>query len=213
MDSLYDLTAELLNISAKCPDKAAQIRSSGYHIANIIDGIGEMSTYEDRLSSMLGRLTEEGCDEKDILVLGENSLPPGTDADAAQDGANFTEVPGDGEDNDFDAISDEPRYTHPGMNVVFIIGDWGNLKDDVFELVIGMNDKVARTNKADRVEIPRKMDPGTYTATATVISAPDNAGTMYFLVYENGGRIAPPVKGTWPEGASVSVTFTVTGSN
>jgi hypothetical protein len=56
------------------------------------------------------------------------------------------------------------------------------------------------------------MPKGIYTATVTIVVAPDNVGTFTLVVLENGKQIASASGGP-PTGSSVALNFTVSGNN
>ncbi|MFO7914916.1 MAG: hypothetical protein R6U43_04400 [Candidatus Krumholzibacteriales bacterium] len=91
-------------------------------------------------------------------------------------------------------------------------GPAGNLKDDVFDLSVSGYGRLGSTPAGGLRKFGLNIAPGSYTATVTVVSAPDNVGTFTLLILENGTTVGSlACSDSCPEGSSSSVTFTVTG--
>lgn len=139
---------------------------------------------------------------------GEQLARNGADPNVIQDGGFGTEIEGGGVDNDGDGLQDEEVIS--GCNIILVLYDSGNLKDDIFDLsVSGLGTTPAgglRTYGAN-------LSPGTYTVSITVILAPDDCGTYTLIVREGSKTLASASSGMScpPQGSSISVSFTVTG--
>jgi len=211
-----DLATEILASSVFCPEEASEAAAAGYSSKGLIAAIADMgyqrSSAESRLASMRGRLNEYGCDEDEIERNGERYTQDDMDPDLLQDGGTMTEVPGDGVDNDSNGLQDENVDALSGYNITCVLYDSGNLKDDVFDLSISGYGRLGSTPAGGLRKFGLNITPGSYTATVTVVSAPDNVGTFTLLILENGITVGSLVcTDSCPEGSSLSVTFTVTG--
>ena len=120
------------------------------------------------------------------------------------------EIPGDGVDNDADGQQDENVEALAGYVITCVLFDSGPAKDDSFNLSISGYGNLGTTPVGGLRSYGLDLSPGTYTATITVILAPDNIGTYTLVILENGEEIAS-ASGSPGEGAVASVPFTVTG--
>ncbi|MBD3179780.1 MAG: hypothetical protein GF417_09325 [Candidatus Latescibacteria bacterium] len=219
VEQAADLATEILASSVFCPDEASEAAASGYSTKGLISVIADMgyqrSQARSRLASMKGRLNEYGCDEEEVERNGERYTQDELDPDLLQDGGSMIEVPGDGVDNDANGLQDENIDALSGYNITCVLYDSGNLKDDVFDLSVSGFGRLGSTPAGGLRKFGLNIAPGTYTATVTIVSAPDNVGTFTLLILENGSTVGSLVCGglgdSCPQGASMSVSFTVTG--
>ncbi len=219
VDQAADLSTEILASAAFCPEEASGAAESGYSTKALISAIADLghkrSRAESRLASMQGRLDEYGCDQDEIEQNGERYTQDEMDPDMMQDGGSMTEVPGDGVDNDSNGLQDENIDALAGYNITMVLFDSGNLKDDVFDLSVSGFGRLGSTPAGGLRKFGLNMAAGTYTATVHIVVAPDNIGTFTLLVMENGRTIGSLACGSMgdscPRGASMSVSFTVTG--
>ena len=127
-----------------------------------------------------------------------------------QEGGTMTEIPGDGVDNDADGQQDENVEALAGYSITCVLFDSGSLKDDIFNLSISGYCNLGTTPAGGLRSYGLDLSPGSYTATVTVVLAPDNVGTYTLVILENGRSIASATDGP-PQGAAVTIPFTVTG--
>lgn len=210
-----DLSTEIIMLLGICPGLAKDMQAEGVSLNSVVGSIARTgpnsADAQARLARMQGRLGQFGCDENEVRELGETIIPPNTDPDFLQDGGNMTEIAGDGVDNDADGLQDESVEGLAGFNVTCVLFDSGNLKDDVFSLAVSGYGNLGVSPKGGLRSFGLNLPKGTYTATVTVINAPDNIGTFTLVILENGIKIAS-TSGQPPNGGSVSLSFTVTGN-
>jgi hypothetical protein len=215
VDRIQELSSDIIMQLGLCPDLAKEMRGQGLGINGLvaaISGLGAVGAdCEGRLAQMQGRLGEFGCDENEVVRLGQSVVAPGQDGDFLQDGGAMVEVPGDAVDNDADGLQDESLEGLAGYNLTAVLYDSGPAKDDSFNLSVGGYGNLGTTPRGGLRSYGLNLPRGSYTATVTVISAPDNYGTFTLVILENGKRIAA-TSGNPAEGASVSLNFTVTGN-
>ncbi|MCX6557833.1 MAG: hypothetical protein NTW95_10455, partial [Candidatus Aminicenantes bacterium] len=211
---IQEISTEIIVQLGICPDLVKSMREQGLGINNLVGSISGINAIGDdcasRLAQMRGRLGESGCDENEVIRLGQTIVPPGLDGDFLQDGGAMVEIPGDAVDNEADGLQDESLQGLAGYNLTAVLYDSGSAKDDSFNLAVSGYGNLGTTPRGGLRSYGFNLPPGTYTATVTVISAPDNYGTFTLVILENGVRIAA-ASGSPAEGASSSLSFTVTG--
>lgn len=215
VDELRSLASSLLMQMALCPDDVA---ASGepYTIRDVIKDIADAGRArgdaEAALTAMQSRLGEAGCDEDEFTELGDRYVEDGEDPDGLQDGGNMNEIAGDGVDNDQDGLQEEDWSEVAGKTVTIVVYDSGNLKDDVFSLSVSGVGNLGLTPAGGLRTFGLDLSPGTYTASVTVIVAPDNCGTVTAVAMQNGVEIGALGSGeSCPAvGSVLSFTFTVT---
>lgn len=210
-----ELSTEIIMLLGICPGLAKDMQAEGVSLNSVVGRIARTgpnsADAQSRLAQMQGRLSQFGCDENEVRELGETIVPPNEDPDFLQNGGNMTEIAGDGVDNDADGLQDESVEGLAGFNVTCVLFDSGNLKDDVFSLSVSGYGTLGVSPKGGLRSFGLNLPKGTYTATVTVINAPDNIGTFTLVILENGKKIAS-TSGQPPNGGSVSLGFTVTGN-
>jgi len=219
VDQAADMATDILTGTVFCPDQASEAAVAGYSTKGVISAIADLgymrSGAESKLASMRGRLNEYGCDEDEVERNGERYTQDEMDPDMLQDGGTMTEVPGDGVDNDSNGLQDENIDALSEYNITFVLYDSGNLKDDVFDLSVSGFGRLGSTPAGGLRKFGLNMSAGSYSATVTIVSAPDNVGTFTLLIMENGVTVGSLVCGglgdSCPQGASMPVSFTVTG--
>ena len=212
---IQGISTEIIVQLGICPDLVKSMREQGLGINNLVGSISGINAIGDdcnsRLAQMQGRLGEFGCDENEVIRLGQTVVAPGLDGDFLQDGGAMVEVPGDAVDNEADGLQDESLEGLAGYNLTAVLYDSGSAKDDSFNLAVSGYGNLGTTPRGGLRTYGLNLPPGTYTATVTVISAPDNYGTFTLVILENGVKIAA-ASGSPAEGASVNLSFTVTGN-
>ena len=98
-----------------------------------------------------------------------------------------------------------------GFNVTFVLYDSGPAKDDSFSLSVTRYGNLGTTPSGGLRSYGLNLAPGSYVATVTVVSAPDNIGTFTLAIAENGTRIGQ-ISGAPGQGQSVSLPFVVKGN-
>ena len=208
-------STEIIMLLGVCPDLAKSMRGEGLGINGLVASISGLGALLDdctsKLAQMGGRLAEFACDESEVIRLGQSVVAPGQDGDFLQDGGAMVEVPGDAVDNEADGLQDESLEGLAGYNLTAVLYDSGPAKDDSFNLSVSGYGNLGTTPRGGLRSYGLNLPKGTYIATVTVISAPDNYGTFTLVILENGKRIAAS-SGSPAEGASVTVSFTVTGN-
>ena len=185
--------------------------AAGITIGDLVGAIAGLGAYKSRLSDMQARLNENGCDENELQQLGETIVPPDEDPDFIQEGGIMQQVPGHAVDNDANGIIDEAFTGMSGFSVTFFIYDSGPAKDDSFDGSVSAYGHLMSSQAGGKQSAGLNLDPGEYTATVFVRSAPDNVGTFTLNIFENGVRIQS-VSGSPGQGAAVPVSFTVKGN-
>ncbi|MFC2170230.1 hypothetical protein ACFLRM_06690, partial [Acidobacteriota bacterium] len=211
LDQIDEISIEVIRLYAECPDLAAQMEAQGNTMESFVSSVSGLSSYEERLASMQGRLREFGCDENEVRQNGMNVVPADQDPDFLQDGGSMTEIPGDAVDNDADGLQDENVDALVGYNITFVLYDSGSAKDDIFNLAVSRYGSLGTTPKGGLRSYGLNLPPGNYTAQVTVVGAPDDIGTFTLVILESGIQIAS-TSGSPPEGSVVTLNFTVTGS-
>jgi hypothetical protein len=213
-DGIRDAATTLLAMRAWCPETAAA-NPDGFDSQSLISelaGLGaDHGEAQRRLSAMSGRLGEYGCDENAFDQLGQSITESGMDPDLLQDGGGMQEIGGDGVDNDNDGLQEENVDALAGYNVTIVVYDSGSLKDDVFHLSVSGVGSLGSTPAGGLRSYGLNLPAGTYTATVSVVLAPDDAGTFTVLVMENGETIGSG-SGAPAQGAAYTLTFTVSGA-
>ncbi len=211
---IQEIGTEIIMQLGICPGLTKSMQEQGLGINSLvasISGLGAIGdSCNDKLAQMQGRLAEFGCDENEVIQLGQTVVAPGQDGNFLQDGGAMVEVPGDAVDNDADGLQDESLQGLAGYNLTAILYDSGPAKDDSFNLAVSGFGNLGTTPRGGLRSYGLNLPPGTYTATVTVISAPDNYGTFTLVILENGAKIAA-ASGSPAEGARVNLSFTVTG--
>lgn len=211
---IQEISTEIIMQLGICPDLIKSMQEQGLGINNLVGSISGLGAIGDscnsKLAQMQGRLGEFGCDENEVIRLGQTIVPPGLDGDFLQDGGAMVEIPGDAVDNDADGLQDESLEGLSGYNLTAVLYDSGSAKDDSFNLAVSGYGNLGTTPRGGLRTYGLNLPPGTYTASVTVISAPDNYGTFTLVILENGTKIAA-ASGSPAEGASVNLSFTVTG--
>jgi len=204
----------LLAMQAWCPETAAS-SGGGFESQSLVSelaGLGaDYGVVQGRLAAMAGRLGEYGCDENEFDQLGESITEDDMDPDLLQGGGGMQELPGDGVDNDNDGLQEENVEALSGYNVTIVVYDSGNLKDDVFHLSVSGVGSLGSTPAGGLRSYGMNLPAGSYTATVTVVAAPDNVGTFSIVVMENGEAIASGA-GEPPAGSAYTLGFTVVGA-
>ncbi len=211
VSEIQDKSTEIIMLQGICPDLAKQMRADGMTLGGLVRSIAGVGSYSGLLDRMNARLNENGCDENEVIQLGQRVVPPEQDPNFVQSGGNMTEISGDGVDNNGNGLQDEVIGALSGFNITFALYDSGSAKDDSFGLAISGYGSLGATPPGGLRNYGLNLPPATYTATVTVIRAPDNVGTYTLVVLENGKVIASS-SGSPPQGGVASVTFTVTGN-
>jgi hypothetical protein len=214
---IRDLASTLILVQAFCPDEteAAGGRVSNFDIIKALAEAGSRNgAVQSSLGGMQSDLTTYGCDEDEFAELSDQFTEDGQDPNALQDGAGMGELSGDGVDNDADGLQEEDWSEVAGKTVTIVVYDSGSAKDDVFGLSVGGLGNLGTTPAGGLRTYGLDLSPGSYTATVTVVSAPDNCGTVTAFVVENGVEIAALSSGSGcpAVGSSLSMSFTVGAS-
>ncbi len=207
---VQELSTEIIMLRGICIDLGAEMDAAGITLVNLVGNIAGLGAYKSRLSDMQARLNEAGCDENELEQLGETIVPPDEDPDFIQEGGIMQEVPGDAVDNDANGLIDEAFTGLSGFSVTFIVYDSGPAKDDSFDVSVSGYGNIMSSPPGGKQSAGLNLDPGEYTATVFVRSAPDNVGTFTLNIFENGVRIQS-ASGSPGQGAAFPVQFTVKG--
>ncbi len=211
--SIEELSTEIIMTLGICPDLAGQMGPEGVSVSGVVSTIGGLGSEAERarraVEGMQARLDQEGCDEQEVSDLGQSVMPPGADPDFLQQGGSMGEIAGDGVDNDADGLQDEAVEGLAGYNITLVLFDSGSAKDDSFGLSVSGYGNLGTTPPGGLRSYGLNLPPGSYTATVTVVSAPDNEGTFTLVVLQNGTQIAA-LSGSPPPGAVAELPFTVT---
>ena len=206
---ILQLRNKIIFLHGSCPPFAQEMQKRGYTINSLISSTSGLGAYDDRFSSMRQRLNEAGCDENELQQLAQRiPPPPGLDPDFLQRGGIMQEIPGDAVDNDADGFQDESLEALAGYNVTFVLYDSGTAKDDSFDLSVTKFGSLGRTPVGGLMTFGRNMPPGSYVATVSVVSAPDNVGTFTLTIFQKGTKIGS-LSGGPGVGASASLPFVV----
>jgi len=202
--------ATLFLFTDKCPDFDANMASSGYGKAEIENASNQISLVSADMGDLANRIDEEGCDEDDLDELGQQvATDPDADPELTSDGGTGAEIQGDGKDNDGEGQQDEiPVSWIPGYNVTIVVYDSGSAKDDVFSLTVTDVGYQGLTPEGGLKSYPLNLPAKSYTATVTVVSAPDNVGTFTINILHNGVSIGS-MTGDPGQGSSQVLNFTI----
>ena len=204
-----ELRDKIILMNEVCQGFTDELQRRGTSINTIISNTSGMGTYKQRLEHMQRRLQENGCDENELIQLGDSIVaPPGSDPDFLQDGGIMREIPGDGVDNTGDGFQDNVVQALSGYNITFVLYDSGPLKDDSFDLSVSSYGSLGTTPTGGLRSYGLNLSPGSYVATVTVVLSPDNIGTFALFVLENGEQIAK-ISGSPGMGGRVDLPFTV----
>jgi hypothetical protein len=211
VDELGAVATNLLIWMGLCPDLSSSSLSST--VKFLTSQLGELSAARgamaQRLQEMRAQLNRFGCDEKEVTERGDELAENTGDPNVIDDGGSGgKEICGDGIDNDGDGLQDEDCTGQGGFNVTIYLFDSGSAKDDVFGLSVTGQGNLGNTPAGGARTYPLSLAPGTYTATVTVISAPDNIGTFTVTVSE-GDKVIASQTGGPSQGTQVQVPFTV----
>ncbi len=218
VNDIRDAASSLLMTLGLCPgavDEAGQPVSVVALISSLASAGSARGQAEAALVAMASRLGENGCDEEEFAELSDQYTQDGMDPDGLQDGSGMGELSGDGVDNDQDGLQEENWVEVAGKNVTIVVYDSGNFKDDVFSLSVSGFGNLGMTPAGGLRTYGLNLTPGTYTATITVVVAPDNCGTVMALAMENGVEIGAfgSGEGCPPTGSSMTMAFTVMGNS
>jgi len=208
VSEIQDLVIEILWLRNGCPDLSQQMDAEGITITNLISSLSGLGSYKDKLAQMESRLRENGCDEEEVKDDGEKVVPPEGDPGKRGDGGDYVEIPGDGDDNDGDGQQDEEVEGLSGYNITLVLYDSGSAADDVFSLSVAGYGSLGQTPAGGLRSYGLNLPPGSYTASVTVILAPDDVGTYTLTVLYNGESIGS-ITGSPPQGSSATLSFTV----
>lgn len=216
VDQIRDEATSLIMTLALCPDvvTAAGDPVTFQSVIKDLAGAGSArAEAEAALATMQARLGDNGCDEEEFEDLADRYTEDGQDPDEMQDGGTMGEIGGDGVDNDQDGLQEEDWTEVAGKNVTIVVYDSGNFKDDVFNLSVSGVGSLGLTPAGGLRTYGLDLAPGTYTATVSVVVAPDNCGTVTAIAMENGVQIGALGTGEScpPVGAALTMVFTVSG--
>ncbi|MBD3387298.1 hypothetical protein GF407_20505 [candidate division KSB1 bacterium] len=200
-------TALILQLGI-CPDLTL-----GLTVRDIITEVAKLGRPRnemiDALATMQSLLATYGCDEQEVSENGEQVAENTNDPNIIDDGgAGGSEVCGDGKDNDGDGLIDEGCSSTGNYNVALYLYDSGSAKDDIFGLSVSGHGNLGTTPEGGARTYPLNLAPGSYVATVSVISAPDNVGTFTLTIRE-GDTVIAGESGGPGQGTQISVPFTV----
>jgi hypothetical protein len=208
VDEVRELSTDLILRVGLCPDlpfelNAAQLLSQ---LGQIGGPFGQM---EQGISDMETRLATYGCDQQEVEEQGNQMAQSTADPEVAQGGGTGAEeICGDGIDNDGDGLQDEDCAGQGSSNIAILLYDSGSAKDDVFALAVTGQGNLGNTPAGGARSYSLSLPPGSYIATVTVISAPDNIGTFTITIAE-GDKVIASQSGGPAQGTQIPVPFTV----
>lgn len=210
---IADAATTLLAMQAWCPQASAAARDA-FTAQSLVSQLAALGAADGEarrtLAAMRGRLGDHGCDENEFDQLADRIVEQGMDPDMLQAGGAMQEIAGDGVDNDGDGLQEENVQALSGYNVTVVLYDSGNLKDDVFHLSVSGVGALGATPAGGLRSYGLDLPPGAYTATVTVVLAPDNVGTFTVVVMEDGATVASGA-GEPPQGGVYTLPFTIAG--
>lgn len=162
---------------------------------------------------MLAMLRNDyGCDDDNVRRTGEEVAQAGVDQDDIDAGVGGTsstdkEICGDLTDNDGDGLIDECDAGCCEGRVLIEVEDCGPADDDIFLIRLSTGES-ATTPRGASTFISKDLDPGFYTVTMHVLSAPDDLGT-YCLTVSVDGAVLLSKSGSPPQGTVESWTFEI----
>ncbi|MBN1826989.1 MAG: RHS repeat-associated core domain-containing protein [Candidatus Eisenbacteria bacterium] len=171
---------------------------------------GEM---EGRQTEMLASLRDDyGCDEENVRRRGEESAEPGADRDDVNAGTaggapDAVEICGDLWDNDGDGKIDECDAGCCEGRATILVSDCGSEPDDIFLVRLSTGESGV-TPRGAETSFNIDLDPGSYSVTLHVLSAPDDVGTYCLTILFDGVTILD-VAGGPPEGTVETWGFTI----
>ncbi|MBN2416021.1 hypothetical protein JXO52_09275 [bacterium] len=211
-DALQMTRAELLAMEQLCPQFSHLPGEFGITMADILAADKSPEQFLADLADMLSRLKENGCDEEEIILLGDSQLPSDMDPEAFSQGGSMSEVAGDGIDNDGNSLLDENVVALSGYNITIIVTDNGPEQDDVFGLYVSRNGYRGATPEGGTKSYGLNLLPGDYTATVTTFKSKSGAGTFAMIILQDGDYLTG-LAGYINEGSSATLRFRVKGKN
>lgn len=209
VDEATRISTDLILEGSLCP-----LEEINLDITSILQKVSQLGPpqgqIEDGIATMENQLQTFGCDEQEVEDQGD-TIAEQSDPEVLQaGGAGATETCGDGIDNDGDGLIDEDCEGTGNFNVIIVLYDSGSAADDIFGLSVSGQGNLGTTPEGGSRTYPLRLSPGSYVATVTVISAPDNTGTYTIRILEGDQEIAGDTGGP-PQGTVVNVPFTVSG--
>ncbi|MDH3252265.1 MAG: hypothetical protein OEM41_05690, partial [Ignavibacteria bacterium] len=208
VDEATELSTNLILQAGLCPDLRVNL-----NISQILARVGQLGgpfgQIKEGIAEMESQLLTFGCDEQEVSEQGDRIAEQTDDPEVIQaGGAGGQEICGDGIDNDGDGLIDEGCEAEGNFNVIIVLFDSGQLADDIFGLSVSGQGNLGTTPEGGARTYPLSLSPGSYVATITVISAPDDVGTFTIRVLEGDREIAGQI-GSPPQGSQINVPFTV----
>ncbi|WP_234567455.1 hypothetical protein [Rhodohalobacter sp. 614A] len=210
VDEATGLGTDLILEAGICP-----LEEISLDINSILQKISQLgpplNDIRDGLVMMENQLQTFGCDEQEVADQGD-TIAERDDPEITQaGGTGATETCGDGIDNDGDGLIDEGCESAGNFNVIIVLYDSGSAADDIFGLSVSGQGNLGTTPEGGSRTYPLRLSPGSYIATVTVISAPDDTGTYTIRILEGdqqvGGRTGGP-----EQGSVIDVPFTIGGN-
>lgn len=177
--------------------------------------LGHSGTMRSRHAAMLGQLRNDyGCDGDNVRRTGEEVAQAGADQDDIDAGVGGTsatdkEICGDRIDNNGDGNIDECEAGCCDGKVLIEVEDCGPAADDIFLIRLSTGES-ATTPRGASTFISRDLDPGIYSVSMHVLSAPDDLGTYCLTVTVDGAALLS-ASGSPSQGTVESWDFEIPG--
>lgn len=210
VDEATSLSTDLILEGSLCP-----LEEIEFDINAILQKVSQLGQpkgqIEDGLAMMENQLLAQSCDLQEVEDQGDTIAERGDPEVIQAGGTGATESCGDGIDNDGDGLIDEDCEDTGNFNVIIVLYDSGSAADDIFGLSVSGQGNLGTTPEGGSRTYPLRLSPGSYVATVTVISAPDNTGTYTIRILEGDQEIASDTGGP-AQGSVISVPFTIGGT-
>ena len=209
VEEVRSLGTDLILQGRLCP-----LEEINLDIATILQKVSQLDArgqIQEGIAIMENQLQTFGCDEQQVEDQGDTIAEHSNPEILQAGGAGASETCGDGIDNDGDGLIDEGCEGIGNFNVIIVLYDSGNAADDIFGLSVSGQGNLGTTPEGGSRTYPLRLSPGSYMATVTVISAPDNTGTYTIRILEGDRDIAGSSGGP-PQGAVITVPFTIGGN-
>jgi hypothetical protein len=193
----------LISLSAFCPD-INLVKT----LADISEVEGRQSIMDKNLKDIRNKLESYGSDIAEIIKTGQQFAQNNADPQFVQDGGLGVEILGDGYDNLGSGLQDEIATASQRGNVLIIVFDAGDVKDDIFSLSVSGRGNLGETPAGGRRTYSLNLPAGNYSLALKGILTTAGGCTYGILLVINGVQ-GQPIVGTINMGQDFPYNFSV----